>query len=119
MTDQQAKAAARLNGPALKPPAGVSPDPTLSGRSNEQVWFFVTVGLCLGISGIFMALRYYAKLSGKKKITLVDGKSLLDDEFLWYLADSIRGFLVIGFVGSIHRNPQAVTKRFTRLVTQH
>ncbi|PSN63827.1 hypothetical protein BS50DRAFT_90101 [Corynespora cassiicola Philippines] len=51
--------------PAMEAPPGATQDPNLPGRSHEQIWYYPTITLCMTIPGIFMILRYNAKLTGK------------------------------------------------------
>ena len=63
-----------LNGPALAPPKGVTPQ--LDGHWDEQYWWYIVVSLCMGIMAVFILVRIYTKWKIVKKFEAADCRYL-------------------------------------------
>ena len=61
-----------LDGPALPPPKGVTPE--VNNHSGEQALYFVVASLCTIVPGMLLLLRLYTKLRISRNVDLTDCK---------------------------------------------
>ncbi|KAI0444214.1 hypothetical protein F4803DRAFT_274868 [Xylaria telfairii] len=71
-----------LDGPALTPPLGVTPN--FDNPPNDNALCFGVIGLCLGLSSLFIILRAYATYMHSKRPQLPDYVMMI--AYIFYVA---------------------------------
>jgi len=75
MAASQQKIEELLNGPALKPPPGVTPN--FSANSHQHILVISVGATSIFVAGVFVILRYYAKYLARRRLEATDRECIL------------------------------------------